>query len=165
MQEAYEIRAALEEIAGRTAGDALKDNVTTLLNELAGMRSAARKHDVNAFVNHDIGFHRAILKASPNSFLIRLWDGLSLDLRMRALIGKIAEELHVIAESHQPIVDALQNGRSRQAGLLLRNHGIHKKIQIGFRNAQGHSKGFGPSSRCSTSAFPATGFIDSFALV
>ena len=41
---------------------------------------------------------------------------------MRALIGKISEDMRAVVESHQPIVDALRNGRGRQAGLLLSNH-------------------------------------------
>jgi serine phosphatase RsbU (regulator of sigma subunit) len=122
MQEVYEIRAALEEIAARTAATTLKDNVAGLLAELGGMRSAVRDRNLDACIEHDINFHRSILKASQNEALLQVWDTLALDLRMRAVIGKISEDLRDIVESHQPMVDALQKGRGRQAGLLLRNH-------------------------------------------
>jgi len=122
MQEAYEVRAALEEIAGRAAAATLGGNVTTLLGELGGMRAAFHDGNIDACVEHDINFHRNILKASQNDFLLRVWDSLALDLRMRAMFGNLSEHMHEVVESHQPIVDALQKGRARQAGLLLRNH-------------------------------------------
>jgi serine phosphatase RsbU (regulator of sigma subunit) len=122
MQEAYEVRAALEEISGRAAAATLGGNVTTLLGELDGMRAALRDGNLDACVEHDIKFHRSILVASQNDFLLQVWDSLALDLRMRAMIGNLTEHMREVVESHQPIVDALQKGRGRQAGLLLRNH-------------------------------------------
>lgn len=122
MKEAYQVRAALEEIAGRTAAAVLKGNTADLLSELGAMRAAAHDGNLDACIEHDISFHRGILKASQNDLLIRVWDTLALDLRMRAVIGKITEDLRDVVESHQPIVDALEKGRGREAGVLLRNH-------------------------------------------
>ena len=159
MQETYEIRAALEEIAGRTAADALKGNVSGLLQELEGMRSAVRERDIDALVNHDIAFHRAILKASQNHFLLPLWNSLSFDLRMPALIQEVSEDARMYVESHGPIVHALEQGRGRQAGVLLRNHvetcceyirqsksdsGIHKAIQKDLEKARDVQKALFP---------------------
>ena len=159
MQETYEIRAALEEIAGKTAGDVLRGNVTGLLDELEGMRSAARERDIDALMNHDIAFHRSILKASQNHFLLPLWDSLSLDLRMRALIQQVSEDVRMYVESHGPIIHALEQGRGRQAGVLLRNHvetcceyirksksdsGIHRAIQKDLENARDVQKALFP---------------------
>jgi serine phosphatase RsbU (regulator of sigma subunit)/DNA-binding FadR family transcriptional regulator len=122
MQEAYEIRAALEEIAGRTAAANLKGNTADLQNELELMRAAVRNGNLEAYVEHDVRFHRSILKSSRNEVLLRVWDTLALDLRMRAAIGKVSNELPEVVESHQPIVEALEKGRGREAGLLMRNH-------------------------------------------
>jgi serine phosphatase RsbU (regulator of sigma subunit) len=41
---------------------------------------------------------------------------------MRITIGKLTQNLHAVVESHQPIVEALDGGRDKEAGLLLRNH-------------------------------------------
>jgi serine phosphatase RsbU (regulator of sigma subunit) len=122
MLDAYNLRAAIEEIGGHAAATALQGNVAGLLKELAGMREAFQNGNLDACVEHDINFHRSILKASRNEFLLRVWDSLSLDLRMRAVIGNLSEHMREVVESHQPIVDALQKGRGRQASLLLRNH-------------------------------------------
>jgi len=122
MQEAYEIRAALEEIGGRAAARALKGNTAALQRELDAMHSAFRHRDVDSFVEHDVTFHRSILQASRNEVLLRVWDNLAVDLRIRGAIGKVLTDLREVVESHQPIVDALEKGRGREAGLLLRNH-------------------------------------------
>src|SRR5258707_14764764 len=71
-----------------------------------------------SIVEHDINFHRSILKASQNDVLVRVWDTLAIDLRIRAVIGKISDDMRDVVESHQPIVDALEKGRGREAGLL-----------------------------------------------
>src|SRR6516164_458007 len=48
MQEAYEIRAGLEEISGRTAATAFKGNTGRLRYELAAMRAALEERDLDA---------------------------------------------------------------------------------------------------------------------
>ena len=122
MQEAYEIRAALEEIAGRAAATVLKGNTANLRNELGAMRAAVHDGDLDAFVEHDINFHRGILRAAQNDSLVRVWDTLAVDLRIRAVMGKVSGDIREVVESHQPIVDALGKGQGREAGALLRNH-------------------------------------------
>jgi len=122
IQEAYEVRAAIEEIAGRTAAAVLKGYTAELQNELAAMRAAVAQGDLDACAEHDVKFHRNILQASQNDTLLRVWDTLAFELRIRAAIGKVSRALPEIVESHQPIIDALENGCEREAGMLLRNH-------------------------------------------
>jgi DNA-binding GntR family transcriptional regulator/AraC-like DNA-binding protein len=121
-QEAYEIRAATEEIAGRTAASVLKGYTAELQSEVAAMRAAIARGDLDACAEHDVKFHRDILKASQNEVLLRVWDTLAFDLRIRAAIGTVSRDLPEVIESHQPIVDALEKGSGREAGRLLRNH-------------------------------------------
>ena len=108
--DAYEIRAALEEIGGRAAAQALKGNTAALQSELDAMRTAFRRLDLDAFVEHDVAFHRTILQASRNEILLRMWASLAVDLRIRGAIGKVSKDLPEIVESHQPIIDALDQG-------------------------------------------------------
>src|SRR5215467_10742496 len=121
-QEAYQIRAAIEEIAGRTAASVLKGYTGELRNQLALMRAAIADDDLDAFAEHDVEFHRNIVKASQNDVLFRVWDALAIDLRVRAVIGMISKYLPKVVESHQLIVNAIEAGRSEEAGLLLRSH-------------------------------------------
>jgi len=122
MHEAYQIRAALEEIGGRAAAHRLKGRTATLQREQEIMRAAVRNRDLDAYPEHDVIFHRTILETSENEVLLRVWDSLAFDIRIRAAIGKVASDLSEVVESHQPVIDALERGQGREAGLLLRNH-------------------------------------------
>ena len=122
MYEAYAIRAALEEISGRAAAEPLRGNTAVQRCALEAMRVAVRNEDLDAYAEHDVQFHRSILEASNNSVLLRVWDSLAFDIRIRASISKAMADLPKIVESHQPIVDALERSQGREAGLLLRNH-------------------------------------------
>jgi serine phosphatase RsbU (regulator of sigma subunit) len=99
----------------------LKGN-TALQRELDTMRIAVRNLNLDSYAEHDAGFHRSILQASHNHVLLRIWDTLAFELRIRAAIGKVTKNLPEVVETHQPIVDALERGQGREAGLLLRNH-------------------------------------------
>jgi DNA-binding GntR family transcriptional regulator len=94
MEEAYQIRAAIEEIAGRTAATVLKGYAAELQNQMAAMRAAVADGNLDAFAEHDVEFHRDIIKAAQNDVLLRAWDTLAVDLRIRAAVGKISKDLH-----------------------------------------------------------------------
>jgi len=159
MQDAYEIRAGLEEIAGRTAATALKGNTGGLRHELDSMRVAVRDGNLDAYAEHDVKFHRTILQSSQNDVLLRVWDTLAFDLRIRAALGRVSKDLAEVVESHQPILDALDKGRGREAGLLLRNHvetfleylkksesdsGFHKALRRDLEGAKDVQQAFFP---------------------
>src|SRR5262245_49027510 len=120
-REAYQIRATIEEIAGRTAASVLKGYTGKLRSQLSLMGAAAADDDLDAFAEHDVEFHRDIVKASQNDVLLRVWDALAVDLRVRAVIGKLSKYLPKVVESHQLIVNAIETGRGGEAGLLLRS--------------------------------------------
>ena len=157
MHEAYEIRAALEELGGRAAAPALKGNTGELQRELNAMRAAVRALDLDSFVEHDVKFHRIILKASQNEVLLRVWDTLAVDLRIRGSVGKVTGNLPEIVESHQPVIHALGRGQGREAGLLLRNHietvlellkksdsGVHRALRKDLELAKDVQQAFFP---------------------
>src|SRR6266851_5224880 len=92
------------------------------IQEVYEIRAAFRCRDLDCFVEHDVAFHRHILQASQNQTLVRVWDSLAVDQRIRAVFETVSRDFPDVVESHQPIVDALEKGRGREAGLLLRNH-------------------------------------------
>src|SRR5215469_10100 len=121
MLEAYEIRAALEEIAGRAAAAALKGDTARLQKHLDSMRAAIKRNNLDAYAEHAASFHRTIIEASNNELLLRVWNTLAFELRIRAMVSKIVKDLPDLAETHQPVIDALHQGRAKEAGLLLRS--------------------------------------------
>jgi DNA-binding GntR family transcriptional regulator len=162
MHEAYEIRAALEEIGGRAAAIIMKGNTTELQRELNDMRAAAREMDLDAYAEHDARFHRIILQAAQNESLQRVWDTLVFDLRIRVAIEKVSKNLAEVVETHQPIIHALERGQASEAGLLLRNHvetflgflkkadsdsGLHRALRKDLENAKDVQQAFFPQQR------------------
>src|SRR5215469_18515828 len=93
MYEAYAIRAALEEISGRAAALRLKGNTAVLQRGLADMRAAVRNQDLDSLAEHDVNFHRSVLEASGNDVLLRVWDSLAFDIRIRATIANAMGDL------------------------------------------------------------------------
>ena len=159
MHDAYEIRAGIEEIAGRTAAEVLKGNTGELQKELEAMRVALSTGDLDGCAEHDVNFHKAILQSSGNRNLLRVWEALVFDVRIRISISKVSKDLPEVVESHQPIVDALRNGRAREASLLLRNHvetfaeylkksdsdsGVHRAIRKDMEGAKDVQQAFFP---------------------
>ena len=173
IQEVYEIRAALEEIAGRAAARALKGNTSALRREVDEMRAAFRCRDLDCFIEHDVAFHRHMLQASQNQTLVRVWDSLAVDQRIRAAFETVSRDFPDVVESHQPIVDALDKGRGREAGLLLRNHvetileflkksdsdsGFHRAIRDDLERAREVHKSFFPEEELSIPGLVCEGF-------
>jgi len=166
MQEAYQVRAALEEIAGRTAAPTVKGKTTVLQNELNAMRAAVRDGNLDAHAEHDARFHRGILAASGNDLLLRVSETLGFDLRIRAAIGKVSKAMPEVVESHQSIVDALEKGRGREAGLLLRNH-VETFLEY-LRKSESDSgvhRAFRQDLEGAKDVFPSGEFVDSVPIV
>jgi sigma-B regulation protein RsbU (phosphoserine phosphatase) len=91
--------------------------------------------------------------------LLQVWKALAFDIRIRIAIGKVSKDLPDVVESHQPIIDALHNGRAREASLLLRNHveifveylrksdsdsGVHKAFRSDLDSAKDVQQAFFP---------------------
>src|ERR671933_2782830 len=74
--EIYPVRAALEEVAARSAAVRLDGEVGELEAEFEAMLRAAEKGDLHEQVRHDVEFHRLIVEASGNGILLDVWSSL-----------------------------------------------------------------------------------------
>lgn len=122
LAEIYPIRAALEDVAAREAAKNLGGDVRALNMELKAMRRAAKRGDVRDFIAHDVAFHRVIVEASGNRTLEELWRSLNVDLRTTITLIKRVEDLSAVAESHVPVLEALERGDPEQSATILRRH-------------------------------------------
>jgi DNA-binding GntR family transcriptional regulator len=120
--ETYPVRAALEEVAARTAAPRLAGRVKPLADALEGMRAAAGDGDLHRFVAADVGFHRLVVEASGNRTLIDMWETLHVDLRTRLTLIQRHDDLLEVAERHRPVMEALDAGDGMLAGRLVREH-------------------------------------------
>jgi DNA-binding GntR family transcriptional regulator len=119
----YPVRAALEEVAGYAAATRMSDDqLAALADELAGMRRAAETNDLHAHLHHDVRFHTIIVETSGNQVLIDVWRSLRVEARTLVSAIRSDADLHMIAEMHRPILNALRFGDPDLAGKEMRAH-------------------------------------------
>jgi DNA-binding FadR family transcriptional regulator len=117
--DAYEVRAALERDAARYAALRRTDEDLQALRAALGHRSVAwDSGDVDAFIEADIVFHRAVAAAAHNSILFELYDSFSGALR--ATLQSVFEvplpgAIRLQESAHAAIVDAIEAGDAPRA--------------------------------------------------
>ena len=121
--QAYPVRAALEELAGREAAPRMTGGILTLLNsQLTGMREAAKDDDVRTMMGHDMRFHEIIIETSGNNVLLDMWHSLRIETGTFVSVIKSDWDLAMIAEMHAPVFQALKLRDPDLAAKQLRNH-------------------------------------------
>jgi DNA-binding GntR family transcriptional regulator len=129
--EAYELRAVLESYAAEKGGRSFKGNCQTLRKRYLAMLAAARSGDIEAYAQHDIPFHRLIVEAAHNAFLLRAWDALGFEIRTRIFLAFKELDMVQMAQLHEPILEALERGDAKRAAQLLREHSLGFAAQVG----------------------------------
>jgi len=123
LSQVYSVRAALEEVAGREAAPKMTPALLQQLEgELDQMRDAASSGDAHAQLLHDVRFHQLIFEATENQVLLEIWR--SLQVEGRTLVSSImsGSNLHMVAEMHAPILEALKLHDPHLAGQEMRGH-------------------------------------------
>ncbi|RNL77627.1 GntR family transcriptional regulator [Nocardioides marmorisolisilvae] len=118
-------RVALEEMAARLACGRLQEQDLVNLNDLIEqMREAAERRDLSAFREHDFAFHRAVVQATRNTYLPRMWDIVEPSLRSFDILSDPAfkGDWRVAAEWHQDLLDALVSSTPGEAAALFARH-------------------------------------------
>ncbi|WP_127472998.1 GntR family transcriptional regulator [Microbacterium sulfonylureivorans] len=124
-EDARVARVALEEMAARLTCGRLSEQEGVELSDLInGMRLAADRRDLEAFREHDFAFHRAVVQASRNTYLPRMWDIVEPSLRSFDILSDPAfkGDWHVAAEWHQDLLDALMTSSPAEAAALFARH-------------------------------------------
>ena len=117
-QQMFEARLALEvSVAGFAAERATPDQVIALSDETTAMYASLAEPD--AFLVHDIRFHRAIGAAANNPVLASLVEMVSsIFYKARHETVRFATDLRVAADEHRAIYQAIRShdaDRARQA--------------------------------------------------
>jgi DNA-binding GntR family transcriptional regulator len=119
LAEVYPIRAALEDVAARTAAGALAGDVRALEAEVHGMEHAAHLREQ---VEHDVAFHRLIVVASGNERLLELWEALQVEARTMITALRTGLDPGETSRLHEPILDALRRQDADAAAREVRRH-------------------------------------------
>lgn len=122
IREAYAARGLLEEAAALTAAPALKGNVCALREGVAAIIQAAEARRFAEQAANVVAVHRAIVTASGNATLLRLWESLAFETWVRLRLGWGEISTAQAIASYDCILGALDRGDGPEAGRLLREH-------------------------------------------
>lgn len=142
--QAFQVRSVLEPLAIQTAAPRLQGKCHLLRQLARQIVEAARQRDFASFQHHNQVFHRAIVEASDNQVLLRVWDSLAFEVRTRFTMDYLTKVDPVaIAREHEPIVAALDRGDAEKAAALLQSHSTEL---VDYLRAQTFQEGDGPAT-------------------
>ena len=130
--EIYELRAVLEDFAGRrVAATARPDHIRELRDYVAGMEEAATRKDLDAYMRANVEFHEHLVRLAGNSKLLLTYRRLANELRLfrRATLAQ-GDTLCVSAREHRKIVDHIAAGRPAMAGRTLYEHVMSSRARM-----------------------------------
>jgi len=121
--EIYPVRAALEGVAASAAASRIDDAALADMEELIGsMRKAAVRDNRLELAKADTAFHHAIIKASGNHVLDRVWQTMRLAITTDVTYAMAMRSLQELAERHVPVLEALRSRDPVQAEAAIRRH-------------------------------------------
>lgn len=116
----YQVRGAMDALAARLAAERRADIPQALID--AG-RNASAGSDVRAMIEADTAFHRAIVEAAGNPYIL---DAALLHwIHLRRAMGAVLQRGEVRAgiwDEHAAIAEAIRNGDAERAERLSRQH-------------------------------------------
>jgi len=122
IEEAHQIREALEGHCLILANIELELLIHELTQHLNSMKQAAEAKDIQAFTIADNLFHQTIVKCSKNASMQTIWDSLRIQLQVTSTILETAMPLDKLYALHPPIVASLKRGHRENAGRFLAEH-------------------------------------------
>jgi DNA-binding GntR family transcriptional regulator/DNA-binding CsgD family transcriptional regulator len=124
-REAREVRVLLETAAARRAtGHVPPEELDLLRIEVQRMSEAAEHHDIGAFREADLRFHRQVLATSGNSMLLKVWRTLEPALWSLQVVSNAmyAGDWGLMARRHIDLVEVLAGTDPEDAARLFSAH-------------------------------------------
>ena len=146
--EIYELRAVLDEFAGRRVAQTITPDLARELSaRVDRMEKAAAKGDVDAYYQANLAFHDRLVELAGNAKLLVTYRRLvnELNLFRRATLAH-AGTLPVSTREHREIVDRITSGEAAAAGRALHEHvmasreRMHGTRKVNARSAFGAEK-------------------------
>lgn len=120
LQEAYELRALIEERSAQLAVPLSPVDIDTLASMVETMRVAAASHDSESYVCAALVFHRRLIELSGNSHFLKTYDAMHWGVRVRIAAFRKLCDLPHHAQEHAEILELLVSGEGVAAGAALR---------------------------------------------
>jgi len=155
LRDICNFRSLLETHAARMGARSIAEPELEELERLIGaIYDAATRQDFEGIVDLDLRFHLAICHFARSKRLLETW--LSMETMLRAFLllkYDLYDDSSLIAESHQPIVEALRRGDGDQAAQLLYRHIMGTAEQVLTKLEE--ERGEGQANNTEPTAHPA----------
>lgn len=123
--EIYTLRAALEGLAFRLAGESCsEEDVAHLQAIVKAMGRCAAEADVPGLSALDIQFHESIVELAGHRRLLAEWMSIiaQIQLLSRRVINTMYPDLSVVSRRHQKLLDTLVVGSAEQRTQVIEEH-------------------------------------------
>jgi DNA-binding GntR family transcriptional regulator len=124
IDEIYDLRICVECHAGVLAAKNLTpESRSALQRQIDVLYETAVVDDPARQVEEDYKFHRLICEIAGSRRLLRLFDDLASELRMViGLIGRLYDDPHRIAQTHEAVLEAIEEGDAERITAQLDLH-------------------------------------------
>jgi DNA-binding GntR family transcriptional regulator len=124
IDDLYDLRICIEKHAAILAAQRLTpESRAALRRQLDVMHEAAAVDNPARQVEEDYRFHRLICEISGNTRLLKLFDDLASELRIViGLIGRLYDDPHRIAQTHEPVLAAIEAGDTERIAAAVEYH-------------------------------------------
>ena len=124
IDEIYDLRICVEKHAAVLAARNLTPQARAALQrQIDVLHQTAELDDPARQVEEDYRFHRLICEIAGNRRLLRLFDDLASELRMViGLIGRLYDDPHRIARTHEPLLAVLEEGHPERIEIHISHH-------------------------------------------
>jgi len=129
VDELYDIRAALDALAGERAAASFREEQRASLDKWMGeMALHVEANDVEAYYRANINFHTAIVEIAGNENLLSIYEGIRKRMSLfRKASLSLPGQLSISLQKHQQILDAITSKDPAKAGNVLRHHTLEAK--------------------------------------
>jgi DNA-binding GntR family transcriptional regulator len=129
VEELYDIRAALDVLAGERAAELIDEKDLPVLEKwMQEMAACVEINDTDAYYRANIAFHAAIVEISGNTNLLSIYEGVCKQMSLfRRISLSLPGQLRLSLQRHKKIVAAVRSKDSAKAGNVMRNHTLEAK--------------------------------------
>lgn len=125
VKQVLELRSSIEVLAAELAARRrTRSDIQRLRAAVDGMKQCVGKP--GAFIQYDLDFHELINRASGNPLIEVICEAMHESMQESMRVGLLkrrpGSDVTRVAESHEAIADAIEQGHAAMAGMLMKKH-------------------------------------------